>query len=356
MSSIAPRGRGAAFDPPNRFETVYRGADHPDAMEDWPEEEENTVPTQVFMERARQIITRNQSPDIGFETSINAYRGCEHGCIYCYARQTHEYLGYSSGIDFETKIVVKENAPELLRAELRARSWKPQHISMSGVTDPYQPLERRFELSRRLLEVMADYRNPVGIVTKNAMVTRDTDILQRLAAHNAARVCISVTTLDHKLARRMEPRASSPSRRLAAVKALSEAGIPVGVLVCPVIPGLTDAEIPSILEAAAEAGAQFAGYNVLKLPYANRELFENWLLEHYPEKHGKVLNTVKAMRGGKLYDADFGQRMTGTGVFADHVRTLFRISRRKAGIPDRGPALSAAAFRRPIEGQLELFD
>jgi DNA repair photolyase len=274
----------------------------------------------------------------------------------CYARPTHEYLGYSSGLDFETKIVVKENASELLRKELSAKGWKPRTVSMSGVTDCYQPLERRFELSRRCLEVFLDFRNPVVAITKNHLITRDMDLLQQLAAFNAVSVCISLTTLVAELARKMEPRASIPSRRLAAVEQLSQAGVPVGVLVCPIIPGLTDHEIPAILNAAAKAGAAFAGYNMIALPYANKELFETWLTENYPARAEKVLSKIRQVRGGKLYDADFGQRMTGSGLIAEQINSFFKIAKRKSGIPQRGPKLSVDNFRVPTPGQYSLFD
>lgn len=279
-----------------------------------------------------------------------------HVCIYCYARPTHEYLGFSSGLDFETKIVVKHNAPELLRKELSSLRYKPRLVALSGATDCYQPIEREFCLTRRCLEVLADFRNPVGIVTKNHLITRDVDILQQLAAHQAVSVCISVTTLDKELARKMEPRASAPHRRLAAIETLAKAGIPVGVLVCPVIPGLTDHEIPALLQAVAKAGACFAGYNMIQLPHAVKDLFDEWLQTHFPERRDKVIRKICEVRGGKLYDADFGQRMTGRGVIAEQVQLLFRIARRKSGIPERGPRLSTAAFRRPTAGQLELFD
>ena len=355
MVPPAPHGRGVASNPPNRFETLHLEPRLPDA-DDFPEDEGVAPQTQIFRETAKSILAHNNSPDIGFDTSINAYRGCEHGCVYCYARPTHEYLGFSSGLDFETKIVVKENAPQLLRKELSAKSWEPRVISMSGVTDCYQPLERHFELTRRCLEVLADFRNPVVVITKNHLVTRDIDVLKRLADYKAVSVCISLTTLDAKLARQMEPRASIPARRLAAIGKLSAAGIPVGTLVCPVIPGLTDHEIPAILEAAARAGAQFAGYNLVQLPYANKDLFMEWVETNFPEKAAKVESKIRQMRGGKLYDADFGQRMMGTGPFAAQIGGLFKIARRKAGIPSRGPRLCAESFRCPVGGQLELFD
>ena len=352
------QGRGASENPPNRFENLWLDSQCEGAGEAgfWPDDEKPAPRTEFFRETAKSILAHNQSPDIGFDTSVNPYRGCEHGCIYCYARPTHEYLGFSAGLDFETKIIVKENAPELLRKELSSPRYKPRLVAMSGVTDCYQPIERELCLTRRCLEVLADFRNPVGIVTKNHLITRDVDILQKLAAHQAVSVCISVTTLDKDLARKMEPRASAPHKRLAAIETLSKAGIPVGVLVCPVIPGLTDHEIPALLQAAAKAGVCFAGYNMIQLPYAVKDLFDEWLQAHFPQRRDKVISKICQARGGKLYDADFGQRMTGQGVIAEQVQSLFRIARRKAGIPERGPRLSLAGFRRPVEGQLELFD
>lgn len=360
MSTPIPLSpRGADFNPPNRFESVWRDESWRDTMMDaedhFPPEEAISPQTQVFREVAKTILTHNDSPDVGMETSVNAYRGCEHGCIYCFARQTHEYLGLSSGLDFETKIVVKENAPELLRHELSKKSWQPQVVMMSGVTDCYQPLERHFKLTRGCLEVFLDFRNPVVIVTKNYLVTRDIDLLMQLAAFNAVKVCLSLTTLDAQLARRMEPRAATPARRLAAVKKLADAGVPVGTLVCPVIPGLTDHEIPHILQAAADAGAKFAGYNVVRLPYANRELFETWVTQHYPARAKKVLSKIMQMRDGKLYDAEFGTRMTGTGPIAEQIGLFFEIAKRKAGFPEGGSKLTTEYFRRPTPGQGVLF-
>ena len=352
------KGRGAAENPPNRFEKLWLDAKCEGAGEvSWQGDDEKPAPcTEFFGETAKSILTHNQSPDIGFDTSINPYRGCEHGCIYCYARPTHEFLGFSAGLDFESKIVVKHNAPQLLRKELLSLRYKPRLVALSGVTDCYQPIERELCLTRRCLEVLADFRNPVGIVTKNHLVTRDADILQQLAAHRAISVCISLTTLDKDLACKMEPRASAPHKRLQAIETLAQAGIPVGVLICPVIPGLTDHEIPALLQATAKAGACFAGYNMIQLPYAVKDLFDDWLQEHFPQRRDKVISKICQVRGGKLYDADFGQRMTGQGVIAAQVQSLFRIARRKAGIPERGPRLSSAAFRRPVEGQLQLFD
>ncbi len=348
---MAPvRGRGAGSNPPNRFtkRSVVPDAEAPDPEEPLPR-------TQFLKDTARTIIARNDSPDIGFETSINPYRGCEHGCVYCYARPFHEYLGFSPGIDFETKILVKEDAPALLREELSAATWKPQTIALSGVTDCYQPAERKFRLTRGCLEVLAEFRNPAIIITKNHLVTRDVDLLSELARHRAAAVVVSITTLDVDLARTMEPRTSTPARRLAAIEALSAAGVPVGVNVAPIIPGLTDAEVPAILKAAAAAGAAFAGHTVLRLPYAVKEIFEKWLEDHFPDRKKKVLHRVQDVRGGALNDPRFGSRMSGEGIYAEQISALFELSRKKAGLTEDSPELSAAAFRVPPGPQLTLF-
>jgi DNA repair photolyase len=274
----------------------------------------------------------------------------------CYARPTHEWLGFSSGLDFETRILVKEDAPRLLDKALSSPNWQPRVIALSGVTDPYQPVERKLQLTRRCLEVLAAWRNPVAIVTKNALVTRDCDLLAELAQVNAVAVFISITTLDAQLARVMEPRASTPSRRLMAINSLAQAGIPVGVMVAPVIPGLTDHEMPAILQAAAQAGAQFAGHTIVRLPYAVSDLFTQWLEAHYPERKNKVLNGIRAIRQGKLNDPRWHIRMRGQGVFAESIHALFAVGCRKAGLSPTGPVLLTAAFRRPsADAQLPLF-
>jgi DNA repair photolyase len=341
--------RGAAMNPPNRFEPVHLERDA-----DWNPEEDPLPRTQFLKDSTRTIIARNDSPDIGFETSVNPYRGCEHGCVYCYARPFHEYLGFSSGLDFETKIMVKEDAPKLLRNELSSPKWRPQVIAMSGVTDCYQPAERKLKLTRGCLEVLAEFRNPVSIITKNFLVTRDIDLLSELARHRAAAVFISLTTMDTELRKVMEPRTSPPAARLAAVTALSRAGIPVGVLLAPVIPGLTDHEIPALVEAAAGAGATSATCVVLRLPHAVAPLFVQWLATHFPDRKEKVLNRLRALHGGRLYEAGFGKRMAGEGVFAEQIERMFDVARRKAGIPGHGPELSVSSFRRPAGAQMEL--
>ena len=345
------RGRGAAGNPPNRFETLWYVRD-----DECIDPEDPAPATHFLKDTSRSIIAYNNSPDVGFEASMNPYRGCEHGCIYCYARPTHEYLGFSAGLDFESKILVKEDAPELLRRELSSPRWKPQALAISGVTDPYQPIERRLQLTRRCLQVLVAFRNPVVIITKNHLVTRDIDLLSELARDKAARVYLSITTLDGRLSRVMEPRASHPTRRLTALEALTQAGVPAGVLVAPVIPGLTDHEIPSIIAAAAQAGAGHAGYVMLRLPHAVGPLFEQWLAQHFPERKDKVLHRIRAMRGGRLNDPRFMARMKGEGIFAEQIAALFALACRKAGIDGRGPQLSTTAFRVPSDTQLSLFD
>jgi DNA repair photolyase len=335
------RGRGAADNPQGRFERLLY-----DPEPDTPPDEAPAPPTQFFRDSSRSIITYNDSPDVGFAASINPYRGCEHGCPYCYARPTHEYFGLSAGLDFETKIFVKGDAPELLRKELRSPKWQPQTLGISGVTDCYQPIERKLQLTRRCLQVLAEFRNPAGIVTKSALVTRDIDVLGELARHEAAMVFLSITSLDAELIGKMEPRTARPAARLAALQTLSAAGIPVGVLVAPVIPGLTDHEMPSIIEAAAQSGARCAGYVMLRLPYGLPELFTAWLERHFPQKKDKVLGRIRELRGGKLNDANFGTRMRGEGPLADAIKSMFEMACRKAGIAGRGMKLSTAAFRR----------
>ena len=351
--TILLKGRGTADNPTNRFETISYSPD-PDFLDS--DEDVAAPKTRLLRDPSRTILSYNTSPDLGFNVSVNPYRGCEHGCIYCYARPSHEWLGFSSGLDFETNILVKEDAPDLLDKALASRSWKPQGIFFSGITDCYQPIERQLALTRGCLSVMAKYHNPVSIVTKNALVSRDCDILAELVKDQAVMVFLSVTTLDAELARRLEPRASTPARRLAALSALSEAGIPAGVMVAPIIPGLTDHEIPTILEAAAQVGAQFAGHTVVRLPYSVSDLFIQWLDDHYPDRKNKVLNRIRSMRQGKLNDPRYKSRMKGEGVFAESIHTLFAAASRKAGLSGPIPKLSTEAFRRPGQAiQLALF-
>jgi DNA repair photolyase len=341
----APRGRGAADNPQNRFERIEVELEEPGP---------DKVDTVFLRDTTRSILATNDSPDIPFDASLNPYRGCEHGCIYCYARPTHEYLGFSAGLDFESRILVKEDAPELLRKELSSPRWKPQRLGLSGVTDCYQPVERRLEITRRCLEVLAEFRNPVTVVTKNALVARDADLLAELARFGAASVFLSMTTLDPELARRMEPRASAPREKLEAMARLAAAGVPVGVLTAPIVPAINDSEVPQILKAAAEAGARHAGYTVLRLPGAVEGMFVDWLERWYPDRKERVLHRIREVRGGALNDSRFGHRMRGQGIFAEQFRTLFETFRKRYGLDQRGPELSTAAFRRPGE-QLALF-
>jgi len=349
MSPEKRRGRGAASNPANRFETLsYHSSD-------WDEPEDPAPQTLFLKDDTRTIINYNDSPDVGFSASINPYRGCEHGCVYCFARPNHEYLGFSAGLDFESKILVKENAPDLLRRELLSPKWVPQVIAISGVTDAYQPVERRLQLTRRCLEVLVEFQNPVVIITKNELVTRDIDLLGKLAGLDGVLVFISVTSLDSELARELEPRASQPGRRLAAIEALSRAGIPTGALIAPVIPGLTDHEMPAIISAVAAGGAVAAGYVPLRLPYGVASLFDEWLTLHRPLQKEKILNRIRDIRGGRLNDPNFGTRLHGSGPYAEHISELFEVCCRKAGLNSSRPILSAKAFRRPGPSQMRLF-
>lgn len=345
------RGRGALQNPANRFEKLHLEYD-PDVHQ--LTEEELPPNTILLKDKTCTILTRNDSPDIGFEYSINPYRGCEHGCIYCYARPTHEYLGFSAGLDFESRILVKEDAPKLLREELSRKKWQPQVVVMSGVTDCYQPIERKLRITRGCLEVFAEFRNPVAIITKNHLVTRDIDLLSELARHNAVIVNISITTLDSVLARIMEPRTAMPEARLDAIRQLTAAGIPVNVMVAPVVPAITDHEMLKIMERAAQAGAVSAAYTVMRLPHAVKDLFEQWVKTHFPDRSEKVLNRIRSLRGGKLNDSTFGQRMHGQGIFADQIEQTYRIGVKKFGLNKPRPGLSTAEFRKPPGNQLEL--
>lgn len=343
--------RGVLRNPPNRFERL---ALEPDP--DWYEAEERPVATRFYRDASRSILSRNESPDIPFTFSVNPYRGCEHGCVYCYARPTHEYLGFSAGLDFESQIVIKDRAPELLREALLSPRWNPQPIAMCGVTDPYQPVENKLQLTRRCLEVLAEFRNPVTLITKNRLVTRDLDLLKVLAHYRAVSVLVSLTTLDVDLRRLMEPRTAGPSARLATIRRLADTGIPVGVLMSPVIPGLNDHEMPRLLTAAAEAGARWAGYVPLRLPLAVEPLFVEWLTHHFPDRLDKVLNRLRELRGGRLNDPEYGSRMTGTGRLSGDLHRLFEVSRRRAGLSNAGPELSTDSFRRPADPhQQDLF-
>jgi DNA repair photolyase len=344
--STRPPGRGTSLNPANRYESLHVETD-PDEPRDHVDTED--VPTQFYRDTSRSVLAENASPDVGFRFSLNPYRGCEHGCSYCYARPSHEYLGFSAGLDFERRIMVKDDAPELLRATFRSKRWQPEVVALSGNTDCYQPVERRLKLTRRCVEVFAEFRNPVSVITKSALVARDADLYAELAADDAAHVLCSITTLDPELARRLEPRAAHPERRLAAVRALTEAGVPVGIMVAPIIPGLNDAEIPAILAAAAAMGARSANWTLLRLAKPLDEIFTAWLATHYPDRQARVLNRIRETREGRISDSQFGRRMRGTGAYAEQIAALFAVAARKHGL-DRGlPPLSAAAFRRPLQ-------
>lgn len=341
-----PRGRGASGNTDQRFAELHIEYDEGEAPA--------RVRTKFYRDHSSTVITRNNSPDLPFDASVNPYRGCEHGCAYCYARPYHEFLGWSAGIDFESRIMVKLDAPELLRREFARPGYKPEKISLSGVTDCYQPVEKKLRITRGILEVMAECRNPVAIVTKNHLVTRDIDLLRELAKWNAAAVMISITTLDLELAHRLEPRASAPRQRLDAIRMLRDAGIPAGVMTAPVIPGLNDSELPALLEAAAEAGALYAGYTVLRLPFSVKDVFAAWLDEFMPGSRDKILSRIEVTQGGTLSHPDFGKRMRGEGVWAEQIRSLFEVSVKRARIPQKRAGLSAEHFRRPaLDGQME---
>jgi DNA repair photolyase len=348
----AAKGRGAGFNPANRFEPTH--FEH-DLEQVEPDDEYLTTlerpRTEFLPDRSRSVIARNDSPDVGFEASLNPYRGCEHGCIYCYARPTHEFLGFSAGLDFETKILVKDDAPARLRDELLSPRWRPQVLSLSGVTDSYQPAERRLRLTRRCLEVMVEFRQAVTIITKNRLVVRDLDLLRQLAVWQAAGVFLSITTLDDDLARQLEPRTSPPSLRLAAIEALAGAGVPVGVMAAPMIPGLTEHELPSILRAAAKAGAHTAGYTILRLPRAVEPLFVDWLDRQAPGSKEKVLSRLRALHAGRLGSAAFGTRMRGEGPLAEMVARIFRATCRQVGLNKAPWPVSPASFQRPALNQ-----
>ncbi|XGC81467.1 PA0069 family radical SAM protein [Bdellovibrio bacteriovorus] len=339
------RGRGASSNVTNRYDTLKYEATEEDF--DNYETEKSLLKTEVLKDSSRSIITKNNSPDICFDYSINPYRGCEHGCAYCYARPSHEYLGFSPGLDFESKIMIKENAPELLREALMKPSWKPAIIAISGITDCYQPLERKYELTRGCLRVLADFKNPVSMITKNALITRDIDIFQEMVTYDGIQIFISVTTLNPELGSVLEPRTSRPQARLQAIEALAKAGIPVGVNVAPCIPGLNDHELPMILKAASEAGATSAGFTPLRLPSSVLPIFEEWLDVHQPLKKEKVLNSVRDIRGGKLNDAQFGSRMRGEGPRADQMAQMFALYTRKYNLNMKQYNLSTAHFQRP---------
>jgi DNA repair photolyase len=348
------RGRGAVTNPSGRFEPHAKVAfdDGWQSLEELP-----PFKTHVTEERARKIITRNESPDIGFDRSINPYRGCEHGCIYCFARPTHAYQGLSPGLDFESRLFVKPDAPALLARELSEPSYRPRMIAMGTNTDPYQPIEKKWQVTRRILEVLRDTGHPVGIVTKSALVLRDIDILSEMAKNNLAKVAVSITTLDHKLARAMEPRAATPQRRLATLRALSNAGIPTAVMVAPIIPAINDSEIERILDAATAAGVEGAGYVMLRMPLEIKDLFREWLREHFPDKEKHVISLVRDLHGGKDYDSTWGKRQTGAGPYAWSIGRRFELACERLGLNKKRSKLTTAHFHPPAANrrQLDLF-
>jgi DNA repair photolyase len=345
------RGRGAGINPSGRFEPQSRHVfdDGWESLEELP-----PFKTEVQVEKPRNIITRNDSPDISFDRSINPYRGCEHGCIYCFARPTHAYMGLSPGLDFESKLFAKPDAARLLERELSKEGYQPKTIAIGTNTDPYQPVERQWRIMREILEVLEDFNHPVGIVTKSALVARDIDILARMAEKGLAKVALSVTTLDKRLARTMEPRAATPTRRLETVKALHEAGIPVSVMLGPVVPGLTDHEIERILESARAAGAREAGYIILRLPLEVNPIFKDWLLKHYPDRYRHVIALIRSMRDGKDYDAEWGKRMKGTGPYAWQIGRRFEIAARRLGLNTTRMKLRTDLFKAPARAGEQL--
>jgi DNA repair photolyase len=363
----ARKGRGAVSNLQGRHEVHAR-----EAFDDgWAHEEaendngNSAIRTQVTFEQAKSILSRNASPDIPFNVSLNPYRGCEHGCIYCFARPSHSYLGLSPGLDFETRIIAKENAPELLRRELASPSYAPEPIALGVNTDAYQPCERELRLTRRVLEVLHECEHPVALITKSALIERDIDLLADMASRGQAMAALTITTLDPAVARTLEPRAAAPARRLRTIRTLSQAGIPVGVSIAPVIPFITEPDLERVVAAIADAGAASASHIVLRLPWEVNPLFQQWLQAHFPERAQRVMNRLRDMRGGKDYDASFGQRMHGEGVWADLIRQRFEKAVAKHGLGARAGGfgkLDASRFRRPLTvpagawgGQLELF-
>lgn len=345
------KGRGAESNPANRFEALHLETDE-DA---WIDEDPRPLRTEFLKDDSQSILASNSSEDLSFEYGVNPYRGCEHGCAYCYARTYHEYLGFSAGLDFESKIVVKHDAPELLERKLASPGYKPGKIAMSGVTDCYQPVERKLQLTRRCLEVLARFRNPVTLITKNALVARDIDHLKELARHHAVAVYLSVTTLDPQLARVLEPRASSPRARLETIRTLNEAGIPAGVSAAPMIPGLNDSELPAILEAVAAHGGRFAIYSVVRLPGSVSEVFSKWLERTRPMAKEKILGRIRSFHDGKLNGTEWGVRGRGSGEASKQLNALFHACCKRHGLSSPFPELNLKAFRRMMPGQGELF-
>jgi DNA repair photolyase len=344
IDSERRRGRGAGVNPSGRFEPMSRHVfdDGWESLEELP-----PFKTEVQVEKPRTIITRNESPDISFDRSINPYRGCEHGCVYCFARPTHAYMGLSPGLDFESKLFAKPDAAKLLEKELGKEGYQPRTIAIGTNTDPYQPIEKQYRIMREILEVLDAYNHPVGIVTKSALVVRDIDILSRMAERGLAKVALSVTTLDRRLARTMEPRAATPTKRLEAIKSLSEAGIPTSVMAAPIIPGLNDSEIERILDSGRAAGAREAGYVLLRLPLEVAPIFKDWLLRHYPDRYRHVMSLIRSMRDGKDYDSEWGKRMKGSGPYAWQIGRRFELAAKKLGLNAERRSLRTDLFVAP---------
>jgi DNA repair photolyase len=355
VTVISTRGRGAQSNASGRYETLS----HETFDDGWTQEDIAPAPlrTSITAENARTIITRNDSPDVSFDRSINPYRGCEHGCIYCYARPAHAYVGLSPGLDFESKLFFKPRAAELLTRELGKKGYKPAVIHIGGNTDPYQPQERTLRITRQILEVLSAHRHPASIITKSALIERDVDLLGPMGKAGLTRAAISITSLDRGLARVMEPRAATPERRLAALRALTQAGVPTMVMFAPVIPGLNDHELEAVLRKSAEAGAIGAGYVVLRLPLEIKDLFREWLSSKLPDRAERVMSLIRQMRGGRDYDANWGQRMKGEGPIAELIGQRFKIARRRFGLDSERPPLDTTQFRvAPRTGdQLDLF-
>ncbi len=356
LSHTTIKGRSSGFNPPNRFEeiTIIPSDDDSRFFAD-EDPSERKIETKFFADSSRTILAKNDSPDISFTYSLNPYRGCEHGCIYCYARPSHEYLGFSSGLDFETKIMVKRDAPELLRETFMKKSWEPQVIALAGNTDCYQPVERKLKLTRRCLEMFLEFRNPVGIVTKNSLITRDLEILKEMAELDLVSVVMSVTSLNQELTKKMEPRTSSPAKKLEAIELLAKNSVPVGVLVAPVVPGLTDEEIPSIVRETSSRGAKFASMQMLRLPFAVKDLFVDWLRREFPDRENRIVSRIKDVRKGKMNSSEFRERMRGTGPTAMAIHQLFRASCKKYHLNEDEIVLSTDKFRRPGGMQMEMF-
>ena len=338
------KGKGAQINVSNKFQEYHISTEDTDGLDE--ELLQDKPKTQVFYETPKKIISTNTSPDIPFTGSINPYQGCEHGCVYCYARNSHEYWGFSAGLDFETKIIVKKSAPDLLESEFLKSSYKPRVIMLSGNTDCYQPLEKKYKITRGLLEVFEKYRNPVGIITKNSLITRDVDILEELAKHNLVTVVFSITSLNEELRRLLEPRTASAAKKLKAIELLASKNIPVGIMNAPIIPGLNHHETPEILKAAANAGAKFASYTVVRLNGQIHKIFKNWLMKTFPDRADKVWNQVQELHNGNVNDSEFGRRIKGEGKIAAVIKNLFEVSKKKYFKEEAGTPLSTDHFRK----------